>query len=298
MIPTYNPDDLLEQTIRSVLDQDPGPGRMEVVVVDDASPNGQAAAIVDRIGSPRVRFEAGPNVGIGGNWNRCIATSRGLWIHLLHQDDLVLPGFYERLERADVASPQPGMAICAHRVVDLAGNEVSGSLQFADQPGVVPGFLDVIAEANHLQCPAIVVRRAAYEALGGFRADLKFVLDWEMWVRLASEYPVWYDPTPLAHWRNHSGNESARLRRHETVGPDIRRGIAVVRQLRLPATTRRRAGSGLLRMIRDEQIDHAAERISSRHYLAALRAIATACQFDKTTLLRRRIWKKLRGGPR
>ena len=58
MIPTYNPADLLEKTLCSVLDQDPGPDRMEIVV-DDCSPNGHAEEIVQSLASDRVRFHRG-----------------------------------------------------------------------------------------------------------------------------------------------------------------------------------------------------------------------------------------------
>ena len=32
--------------------------------------------------------------GLAGIWNRCIERARGEWVHILHQDDIVLPGFY------------------------------------------------------------------------------------------------------------------------------------------------------------------------------------------------------------
>ena len=45
MIPTYNASDMLEKALRSVLDQDPGIERMQIAVVDDCSPNGEAERI-------------------------------------------------------------------------------------------------------------------------------------------------------------------------------------------------------------------------------------------------------------
>ena len=108
MIPTYNASDLLEHTLRAVLDQDPGPDRMEIVVVDDCSPNGHARKVVQRLATDRVRFQPGEaNVGLAGNWNRCIALSRGRWVHILHQDDLVKPGFYESPGPGRSAEPLP-----------------------------------------------------------------------------------------------------------------------------------------------------------------------------------------------
>lgn len=50
--------------------------------------------------------------------------------------------------------------------------------------------------------PSIVVRRSVYEQLGGF--DLRFSCcgeDWEMWVRIATQYPIYYEVQPLALYR-------------------------------------------------------------------------------------------------
>ncbi len=297
MIPTYNADHFLEATLRSVLDQDPGPERMEIVVVDDRSPNGHAEAVVRRLGTDRVRFHAGAtNVGLARNWNRCIEVSRGHWVHILHQDDLVLPGFYARLAEADAALPQPGIAFSSHGVIDGDGAELGGSLRFADQAGVLPGFARIIASMNHLQCPAIVVRRAVYERLGGYRPELSFVLDWEMWVRVCSQFPAWYEPERLALWRNHTGNESARLRRGDTIGPDIRKGIAIVRRYPLPLKSRLLAGRRLLFLVRDEELAVAQQALGAGDYRTGLAALRSACRYDRTYWFQSDLRKQVRQG--
>ena len=224
MIPTYNVTDLLEKTLRSVLDQDPGPDRMEIVIVDDCSPNGHAEEIVQSLASDRVRFHRGEaNVGLAGNWNRCIALSRGRWVHILHQDDLVLPGFYERLSRADQGEPRPGAAFCQHAFIDAAGNWQTISGLERRSPGLIEDWLERIVDDQRVQCPSIVVRRDVYEHLGGYLPDLIYALDWEMWVRIARHYPVWYEPTVLACWRIHDKGETAQLHKWAQRMPTWRR---------------------------------------------------------------------------
>ena len=66
-----------------------------------------------------------------------------------------------------------------------------------------------------------------YERLGGFRGDLCHALDWEMWVRVAASYPVWYEPRVLAVYRRHRGNESSRLLNSGAVWPDLLRAIEI-----------------------------------------------------------------------
>jgi GT2 family glycosyltransferase len=53
--------------------------------------------------------------GLGGNWNRAIVAARGDLVHLLHQDDYVLPGFYARMDEVFRRTPSIGMAPCVGR---------------------------------------------------------------------------------------------------------------------------------------------------------------------------------------
>ena len=64
--------------------------------------------------------------------------------------------------------------------------------------------------AERVQCAAVEVRRSSYEQLGGFNPDLKHALDWEMWIRIASKFPFFYEPKILACWRSHSGATTSR----------------------------------------------------------------------------------------
>ena len=41
--------------------------------------------------------------------------------------------------------------------------------------------------------PCIVVRRSVYEELGGFDDRLTLAEDWEMWVRVAIRFPIYYE---------------------------------------------------------------------------------------------------------
>jgi glycosyltransferase involved in cell wall biosynthesis len=222
MMPTYNCSDLFEQALRSVLGQDPGSDRMQIVVVDDCSTNGRSEEIVERLAPGRVEFYRQPkNVGLALNWNTCVTRSRGLWVHLLHQDDMVLPGYYETVERAVRDRPEVGAAFCRHAYLNGAGQRTSVSDPERETAGVLEGWLDLIAVGQRLECPSIVVRRATYEQLGGFDTGLCFALDWEMWVRIAAHCPVWYEPEILACYRRHDANETSRLQRSGSDLPDV-----------------------------------------------------------------------------
>jgi hypothetical protein len=148
-------------------------------------------------------------------------------VHLLHQDDRVLPGFYRRMEQAFTKAPQIGMAFCRSRLVDGEGKPLKTNSRLRWWRGVLPNWLGTIAKRQRVQTPSAVVPRTTYETLGGYRGDLCQTLDWEMWVRIAARFPVWYDPKPLAVFRRHAESESSRLLSKGEVWPDLVRAMHV-----------------------------------------------------------------------
>jgi GT2 family glycosyltransferase len=234
MIPAYNCADYLPETLASVLAQDPGPDRMQIEVVDDRSTD-DPEAVVDQLGAGRVTYYCQErNVGKVRNFNTCVDRARGRLVHILHGDDAVRDGFYAAIERLFDAYPEIGAAFCRYISMDGDGKwETIGELE-PDGRGVLDRWLERIALGQRLQTPCMVVRRSAYEQLGGFDPRLTHCEDWEMWTRIAASFPVAYEPEPLALYRVHAKSSSDRsLSTGENVA-DLRRAIEINRA-RLPA---------------------------------------------------------------
>src|SRR5690606_23584152 len=135
----------LAATLRGVLAQDPGPDVMQIEVVDDHSMRDDLAAIVHEVGQGRVSYHRQPrNVGHIANFQTCLERARGHYVHLLHGDDLVLPGFYAALERG-LENPDIGAAFCRHRHVDSGEKELYVSPELRATAGVLDGWLERIA---------------------------------------------------------------------------------------------------------------------------------------------------------
>jgi glycosyltransferase involved in cell wall biosynthesis len=229
MLPTYEPDEKLCRALLSVLAQAPPAEQMQISVVDDASERSDVAALV-HAADPTGRVELirhDRRLGLGGNWNRAIAAARGDLVHLLHQDDYVLPGFYASMDQDFRHDPQIGMAFCRCRIVDGDNRLIKTSSRLRWTPGTIHGWLPKIAERQRVQCPAAVVARSTYESVGGYRTDLSLALDWEMWVRIAARHEVGYEPRTLAAYCRHEANESARLAASGVVWPDLVQAIAI-----------------------------------------------------------------------
>ena len=119
MIPTYNCSNFLIENLQSVLAQDPGAEYMQIEVVDDFSSDADVEALVNEIGKGRVGFYRQPqNVGSLRNFETCLNRSTGHYIHLLHGDDQVRPGFYAEIEKLFRHFPQAGAAFTGFVYVD------------------------------------------------------------------------------------------------------------------------------------------------------------------------------------
>lgn len=213
MVPTYRPNETyLRQSLESVLQQAPGSEQMQIEVVDDCSPGMDVAALVKSIVGERVQFSRTPeNLGLAGCWNTCIERSRGDWVHILHQDDWVLPQFYGRFEALIQRKPEIDAAFSRHLYADADGHWTGVSPLEMREAGELKGFDSKISVWQRIECPAVIVKRSTYARLGGFRKGLPYLLDWEMWCRIAAKGRWAYVPEPGAVHRRHPMSETQRL---------------------------------------------------------------------------------------
>ena len=212
MIPTYHCAAYLRHTLQSVLAQAPSPGEMQIEVVDDVSREDDPAAVVREMRDGRVTFFRQPtNVGPQANFTTCVHRARGHWVHILHGDDMVRPGFYAAMRRGIECAAEVQAAFCRVVTIDEQNRWLELSVREQADAGLIPNLIDRLAVFNHIMFPSMVVKRCAYEQLGGFHPELFHSADWDMWKRIAARFPVWYEPEPLALYRIHTLSDTSRL---------------------------------------------------------------------------------------
>ncbi|HEY4378311.1 MAG TPA: glycosyltransferase [Acidimicrobiales bacterium] len=217
MLPTHDDADLLARALTSVLAQDPGPDEMQIEVVDDASTIGDAAAVARELAGDRIQVHRHrANVGASANFTACVQRARGRWVHLLHADDLVRPGFYGAY-RATLESRPCAMAVSRGWFIDADEQDLglSGSLATTED-GYLAEAERVLARDHPVNFASVVVARATYERLGGFDPELVHANDWEMWTRIAHEGKVAVVPGERTSYRQHDASDTTRLRRSLT----------------------------------------------------------------------------------
>lgn len=210
MIPVYNCSPYLRETLESVLQQDQGIEKMQIEVCDDASTDADVEQLVYQIGKGRISyFKQETNVGSLRNFETCLNRSKGHLIHLLHGDDKIRKGFYEKMDNLFTAYPETGAAFCRFVSIDQYNNEEMVSDLEKPEAGILDNWLERLAHKQLIQTPSIVVKRQVYEKLGGFYG-VHYGEDWEMWMRIAANYKMGYIPEVLAEYRKHESSISGK----------------------------------------------------------------------------------------
>ena len=183
MVVTYNQEDLISDTIESVLAQDYT--NFEVVVSDDASTDGTANVIRDYEsrfpGIVRGVYNKS-NLGITGNSNAAFFACKGELIALLGGDDLFLP---RKLSAQAILFEDPEVTISYHGV-DVFIHQ-TGEVLFTTNTTAkeeIKDAYDLIAKGGIPGASSIMVRRSACPD-HGFHPEFPVVTDWIFSIEVA-----------------------------------------------------------------------------------------------------------------
>jgi len=181
VIPTRDRHDLVVAAIRSAREQTYD--NVEIVVVDDGS-RPALDLPADLTGDPRVRvLRLDSPVGPASARNSGVAASRGALLAFLDDDDTWRPEKIARQVATLVAANEGVAAVeCGF---DLWRN---GRLVARYVPPASRDLAATLVEKPCLQPSTVLLRRSAFEHLGGFNPALRRVEDWDLWVRFADEY--------------------------------------------------------------------------------------------------------------
>ena len=120
LVPSYARAGYAVEAVRSALAQDYR--AIEVLVLDDASPDDTAEKLSPFRSDPRFRYvRHEKNLGITGNWRYGIGAARGQYFCLLHDDDTLEPDFVRSLLQPMLADPALALAFCDHSIMDQFG---------------------------------------------------------------------------------------------------------------------------------------------------------------------------------
>lgn len=185
VIPLYNKAGQIVNTLQSVLRQTFG--EFEVVVVDDGSSDGSVDE-ARKVHDGRIRIVAQANAGVAAARNYGISEARYDLIAFLDADDEWKPRYLEIQHDLYKKYPQCSVYACNYEFRNARGEvtpTVLNKLPFDGMDGVLDNYFDV-ASCSHppLWTSAVMVRKRAVQAIGGFSEGIRSGEDLLTWARL------------------------------------------------------------------------------------------------------------------
>ena len=197
-IPLYNGEHCVESALKSLELQTRKPD--EVIIRDDCSiDNGKE--IVSRFTGLNINLYSNEvNLGLVGNWNKCLEDSNGDIVTFLHQDDGFEPKFLEQVEKDFAAYPNElGMWTCE---TFIKNSPIQASLLFASGLQHGQESIEKIFTWEDIPMPTgVSFRRSALLDVGFYNPEFECVAEADLYFRLVLKgYSIYKSEKHLV-WR-------------------------------------------------------------------------------------------------
>jgi glycosyltransferase involved in cell wall biosynthesis len=201
IIPCYNQAQFLPEAIESALAQT-YPHR-EIIVVDDGSSDGTAKMAADYAALQYIRQE---NSGVSAARNAGLKQSRGEYLVFLDADDRLLPNALEI--GVDCLRQHRDCAFASgHCRLIVADGSL---LAEPEQPHVPSEHYLELLRGNYIWCPgSVIYRRSTFDSVHGFDPSLSPGADYDLYLRITRNSPVFCHNQFVADYRLHSSSMSA-----------------------------------------------------------------------------------------
>jgi glycosyltransferase involved in cell wall biosynthesis len=206
VIPNKNRGTMVVEAVRSALDASPAP--FEVIVVDGASGDGSLDLLAEFGDRIKVISRDLPNAAATRNVGAAMA--RGDYLGFLDSDDAMLPAKIACLGSALDRDDRLGLVHGRTIVVDKLGHVDAGRTTEQDQAFLKGEQIGTTFEGLALYCAmftsSTLIRRRAFEEVGGYDESLDVYEDWDLYLRLSLRWRLGYEKCATARYRVWPGN--------------------------------------------------------------------------------------------
>jgi glycosyltransferase involved in cell wall biosynthesis len=200
VIPIYNGEKYIRETIRSVLDQTHT--ALEVLCIIDGTSD-QSMTIMEALDDDRIKIFEHRNRGATYTRNRGLSLASGEYIIFLDQDDMIMPAFIEAAIQEMIRTGSTGVAVNGH-VIDSHGT-ILRRLYRVNKPKLT--HLSLLKGNQMYTASQVLLKRQAVADMGGFDILADQADDWDMWIQQAREGKLIFLDRDLLRYRLHDANQ-------------------------------------------------------------------------------------------
>ena len=197
--PSFNQGRFLEETIRSVLDQDYP--RIEYIVIDGGSTDG-SQEIIRRFEDRLTYWSSEPDQGQTSAVNKGFGVAQGDVFAWLNSDDTYLPGAVGEAVQYLRDHPAIGMVYGQAFYVDETGEIL------APYPSGRTSLRGLRRGVTTIPQQAMFFRGKLWRMVGPLDPTFYYAMDYDLWVRIAEVSPIALHPSPWANFRIHVSSKS------------------------------------------------------------------------------------------
>jgi len=216
IIPIYNAEKYLSKTIESVMAQTYTD--WEIVAVDDGSTDKTPEILKDyeKKLPKKLRVITQKNSGVSIARNTAIAAARGEYIAFLDHDDLWLPEKLKKQVKLLDSNKKLGLVYSDSYAIDDKGILKKGTLMsgrlFRLHARMLRGnVFNELFYVNFIPILTTMVRKNVFNKVGMFDPKYKIAEDYDLFLKIAEQYPIDFTETPLAKYRIYGGNVSKNI---------------------------------------------------------------------------------------
>ena len=196
LLPVYNGASYLREAIESILGQTYTD--FELIVIDDGSTD-DSLSVVREFADSRILVFSQKNRGLAASLNRAIGLAKGRYVARQDQDDLSLPGRFEKQVRFLDEHPTAGMVGTWARI--LTGNAETDRVHKHPSDNATLKF--ALMFDNPFVHSSMMIRKSVFDSVGLYTTDpsRQPPEDYELWSRIARAYDVANIPEVLQIYR-------------------------------------------------------------------------------------------------
>jgi glycosyltransferase involved in cell wall biosynthesis len=205
LLPVYNARQFLPEALDSILSQTYT--GFEVIAIDDGSTDG-SGEILEQYArrDPRIRVFHQHNQAIVATLNSALAHARAPLVARMDADDVSRPDRFAKQAKFLAEHPDIDLVSGAFDLIDADGGYMRTVLH-PTSPEAIAGEL----EYHNMIChPAVMARKAAIEAVGGYRESMIYAEDFDLWLRMAEKGKLTNLPDVILGYRQHRDKASTR----------------------------------------------------------------------------------------